>query len=164
MADSVGMGTPYTSRDQDQVVTQDSPFKLWTRTIDFVKAKAAKGSALVQNDTIDVFQLPAGTRIYDCWTRIQVAATASTTMTLGDVASATGFVVSVALDAAAQTQVCGNGAYLVSNATPIITVVPKFYSTATVLRAVLNSSATPLVGAVEVNLLTIAPTVSITNK
>jgi len=161
---NIALNTPYTSPGADQVVAQDSPFKLYSRSIDFVKVAAAKGTALVQNDTVDIWTVPAGTRVYDAWTRIQVAGTAGSTLTLGDVASATGFITSVALDAAAQTHVLGNGAYLVNNATPIVTVTPKFYSAATVLRATLNSSATPQTGVVEVNWLVLSPTLSTTNK
>lgn len=122
-----------------------SPYTI--RVVDFAEAATVKGSALAQNDTIDILDLSAGELVQDVFIRTMAAGTAGATVQVGDASSATGYVASVAVDATANTMTQGTGAYLVNGTTHI---AGTLYTSAGVLRLTVNSSTAPAAGRIEV--------------
>ena len=122
------------------------------RILSFLDATTLKGSALVQNDTIDLFTIEAGMRVKDVYARILVPDAASTTMQIGDVANAaTEFITSVTLDSAAQTFFPGNGLGFMTAGGTVAGFGGPFYATADTIRCKINSSGAPATaGLVEV--------------
>jgi hypothetical protein len=107
---------------------------------------------LAQNDTLDVVKIPAGSYVQDVIVRNLVVGTASTTAQVGDSATPTGYIVSVALDAAAQTFNVASGTLIVGST---ITAMPfgKFYTTADAVRLTLNNATAVTMGRIEVTAL-----------
>lgn len=125
------------------------------RVIDFAEVNTAKGSTLAQNDTIDAVKIPAGSFVKDVIVRMLVpCAVASTTMQVGDSNVATGYIASVALDAAANTVAAASGtAILTLSAGSTVTTYSGgvYYATADAVRLKLNSSSAATTGKVEVS-------------
>lgn len=120
--------------------------------INFADVLATKGSALAQNDTVDIVPLNPGERVIDVTARIITAGTASSTVTVGDQAGAASYIASVAIDGTAGTVTGGNGAYLFSQSgtTPfaVTWVGGKYYTAANTLRMTLGATA-PQAGILE---------------
>lgn len=152
-AATVDMTAPITtSFSADRAWEMSSPFTKKVRIIDFATATTLKGSALAQNDTLDVVKIPAGSYVQDVIVRNLVVGTASTTAQVGDSATPTGYIVSVALDAAAQTFNVASGTLIVGST---ITAMPfgKFYTTADAVRLTLNNATAVTMGRIEVTAL-----------
>jgi len=109
----------------------------FTRVIDFEEATTKKGSALAQNDTIDVITIPAGTVCTQVMVREMKVGTASTTMQVGDQTTATKYITSVALDGALQ-------AFSACSPTAV------FYSAANAVQICLNSATAVTMGRFEI--------------
>lgn len=116
--------------------------------VNFADVLATKGSALVATDTVDVMTLFPGEFLVGAYSRVITAGTAGSTVTVGDQASAAGFIASVAVDAAASTVLSGSGALLQSGLTPF-SILGKFYSAANTVRLTLGATA-PQAGVVEI--------------
>lgn len=117
--------------------------------INFADVLATKGSALAQNDTVDALAVYAGERVKEVYVRAITAGTASSTFTVGDQAGATGFITSVAADAAAGTVTTAYGTYVQAGSTTYLTTGGKYYSAANTIRLTLGATA-PQAGVVEV--------------
>ncbi len=120
--------------------------------INFADVLATKGSALAQNDTVDILTLNPGERIVDVTSRIITAGTGSSTVTVGDQAGAASYISSVACDGTAGTVTGANGAYIFtqSGTTPfaITWLGGKYYTAANTLRMTLGATA-PQAGVIE---------------
>ena len=120
--------------------------------INFADVLATKGSALAAGDTVDVLALFPGERVVDVTARVITAATAASTVTVGDQANATSYITSVACDGAAGTLTGGNGAnfFTQSGVTPfaVTWVGGKFYTAANTIRITLGATA-PQAGVIE---------------
>jgi hypothetical protein len=134
------------------------------RILSFLDATTLKGSALVQNDTIDLFTVEAGMLVKDVYARILVPDAASTTMQIGDTANAaTEFVTSVTLDSVAQTFFPGNGLGFMSAGGTVAGFSGVFYATADTIRCKINSSGAPATaGLVEVTAVLVPVGTSLT--
>ena len=120
--------------------------------INFADVLATKGSALAQNDTVDILTINPGERIVDVTARIITAGTASSTVTVGDQAGATSYIASVACDGTAGTVTGANGAYIFSQSGTapyaVTWVGGKYYTAANTLRMTLGATA-PQAGVIE---------------
>ncbi len=120
--------------------------------INFADVLATKGSALAQNDTVDIVPLNIGERVVDVTARIITAGTTSSTVTVGDQAGATSYLTTLAVDGTAGTVSGANGAYIFtqSGTTPfaVTWVGGKYYAAANTLRMTLGATA-PQAGVVE---------------
>lgn len=109
---AIDLTATYKDRNYRQLKSRPVELQEYIRVIDFAEAAVKKGSALAQNDTIDLFTIPVGTYIYDCFAVIKTASAAAGTVQIGDSGSATGFITSISTNATALTTVPGNGAYI----------------------------------------------------
>ena len=117
-----------------------------TRVLDFAEAVTKKGSALVNGNTIDIMPFYAGELVTNVISRILVAGTASCTVTVGDDATAAGFMASLAVDGAANTVANSTGSFIFtqagSSAYAVTWVGGKFYTATNALRIALSSGTT----------------------
>lgn len=129
------------------------------RVIDFAEAARKKGSALAQNDTIDILTIPVNTYVYDVFAIVKTASAAAGTVQIGDSGSATGFITSIATNATALTSVPGNGAYIYSSSAA---TAPKVYAAANAVRVTISGATAPADGIIELHVLTNNTTLSVT--
>lgn len=81
-------------------------------TVDFSKVLPAN------TDVVQALPVPANALVLHVATRVVAAGTGSTTATIGDGADADGWIASVALDAAAGTELTSNGKFTLSEGAP----------------------------------------------
>ena len=118
------------------------------RTIDFAEAVTAKGSALVNTNTIDAVKIDIGDIVIGVYVRQITSGTASSTVTVGYDGSATAFIASVSTDAAAGTV----GA---------ATLGATYFAAASAVRLTCGNTA-PQTGIVEVTTLSLQTKASAT--
>ena len=128
------------------------------RVIDFAEAARKKGSALAQNDTIDILPIPINTYVYDVFAIIKTASTAAGTVQIGDSSSATGFITSISTNSTALTSVPESGSYIYSTSAA---TSPKVYSAANAVRVTISGATAPADGIIELHILTNDTTLSV---
>lgn len=145
---AIDLTATYKDRKYRQLKSRPVELQEYIRVIDFAEAAVKKGSALAQNDTIDLFTIPAGTYIYDCFAVVKTPSAAAGTVQIGDSGSATGFITSISTNATALTAVPGNGAYVYSTTAA---TAPKLYATANVVRCTVSGATAPADGIIELH-------------
>jgi hypothetical protein len=91
-------------------------------------------AALTTSDTVTGLNVPADCIVMQVWGKVETAADAAMTATLGDGSDADGWITNVAFSAAAGTVHLGNGAYVAAGG--------KLYSSADTLDFDLGGTAT----------------------
>lgn len=144
-------------------VFESEGYKVRKHVIKWADATSTKGSALVQNDTVDVLPIYAGELVVGAFMRIITAGTGSSTCQVGDSAQAAGYIASTALDATAGTVSLSPGTLTTANnfvmvqassgAYAVTFTGGKFYTSNNTLRVKINSSTAPIAGVVEFGLI-----------
>ena len=118
--------------------------------IDIAEAIAKKGSALIATDVLESVAVDPNTIVTGGWIRVITPCTAGCTISVGDAASAAGYVAAGTSAAAAANTVYGfNGALIQSGTTPFATTGGKYYAAADTVDITLAGTA-PTVGQLEV--------------
>jgi hypothetical protein len=118
--------------------------------IDIPEAIAKKGVALIATDVLESVPVDPNTIVTGGWVRVITPCTAGATISVGDGASAAGYVAAGASAAAAANTVYGfNGALIQSGVTPFATTGGKYYATADTIDITLAGTP-PTVGQLEV--------------
>lgn len=144
-------------------VYEGEGYKLRKHVIKWADATSTKGSALAQNDTVDVMKIYAGELVVGAWIRTITAGTGSSTCQVGDQSQAAGFIASTALDSAAGTLALGPGTLTTANnyimvqagaSTYAVTFTGgKFYTDDNTVRVKINSSTAPIAGVHEFGII-----------
>ena len=127
---------------------------LRTHVVDFAKALALKGSALAQNDTVDLLPLYKGELLKSITVRVITAGTDSSTIAVGesDDSGTDNYIASVTVDSAAGTIFNAGGAAIFTQATsddkPVTWVGGKYMAANKALRCTLGATA-PQAGVLE---------------
>ena len=121
-----------------------------SKVVDFAECKTLKGSALAQNDVIEVIPAKAGEVCVGLYSKILVADAGASTCDIGVTGDdADGFTNALALNGTAGTVTYSTGAYMLNTTGPVL-IGGKSFATADTIDLVIDSATAPTTGRIEI--------------